>query len=514
MNFIKSVAGKLDDPMQNAKLDKINDRRVDQYDREIDELIRNQHHMYTAEEVAHLEQEVIDHCLNDYDKEAVPYIGRAVHENWREGGGDNLEVRKRMLLRELEKRRGRLGAAVTEVNNRTRAELEGYFQRIGQSEGIIQESLPTDFGTIVNHYSHLKNELAGAITAHHHQGYDHYDTFVHHQLGNALRDAQNRTVDSNRAKHHEREVDALAQSLSRLHTAEEAEDLERLVVDNTFRAWGEETAGGQNIDERREVLGNRLQEKRGIITNAVNETNARIRGHLDGYVAHINTAEEQIKATLPTEVEKIENHFNELRQQLEGLIVPTYNGGFDQFNVAVHNELQVAVDAHRERVTAENDRLRQQALEGYVAHINAYEEQIKGSFPTDAETINNHFNELRQQLQSVRSRRTLKPSRITSTNFDNSCNHRLLTISLVDTISSMMLSTMNYKLPLMLCESELQLRMNAFVKKLSLIYVQIPLLLLLRMFVLRFNKLQELPRKTLVTKTLPARSSHLMCWTD
>lgn len=400
MNFIKSVAGKLDDPMQNAKLDKINDRRVDQYDREIDELIHNQHHMYTPEEVAHLEQGVIDHCLNDYDKEAVPYIGRAVHENWREGGGENLEVRKRMLLRELEKRRGRLGAAVTEVNNRTRAELEGYFQRIGQSEGIIQESLPTDFGTIVNHYSHLKNELAGAITAHHHQGYDHYDTFVHHQLGNALRDAQNRTVDSNRAKHHEREVDALAQSLSRLHTAEEAEDLERLVVDNTFRAWGEETAGGLNIDDRREVLGNRLQEKRGIITNAVNETNARIRSHLDGYVAHINTAEEQIKATLPTEVEKIENHFNELRQQLEALIVPTYNGGFDQFNAAVHNELQLAVDAHRERVTAENDRLRQQALEGYVAHINAYEEQIKASFPTDSETIDNHFNELRQQLQS------------------------------------------------------------------------------------------------------------------
>jgi hypothetical protein len=118
---LRNVLGKVEGGAQILKLDKIVQRRVEQYDGEIDELILKLSGILFENEVMPMEQQVVERCLAKYDEEAVHFMGHALNPNWREGGGDNLEVRKRMLLRELEKKKFKLPHAVEQYNKVLRA---------------------------------------------------------------------------------------------------------------------------------------------------------------------------------------------------------------------------------------------------------------------------------------------------------------------------------------------------------------------------------------------------------
>jgi hypothetical protein len=142
MNFLKNVATAVGDAAEIGKLDKIVERRVNAFDRYVDECIKNLSVMHSEQEAAVMEMNIIGRCYNEYDSEACQFIGRPVNANWQEGGGDNLEVRKRMLKRQLEAKRGKLLEGIRAYNNTVRAQLNAYLTAIDQFGKQIREQLP------------------------------------------------------------------------------------------------------------------------------------------------------------------------------------------------------------------------------------------------------------------------------------------------------------------------------------------------------------------------------------
>jgi hypothetical protein len=156
---LKNVLGKVESGAQILKLEKIVQRRVEQYDREIDELILKLSGILFENEVVPMEKEVVERCLAKYDEEAVPFMGHALSANWREGGGDNLEVRKRMLLRELEKKKFKLPHAVEQHNKVLRADLRSYLEIADKFAEDTQAILPLPLEELRNHFFKLNQEL-------------------------------------------------------------------------------------------------------------------------------------------------------------------------------------------------------------------------------------------------------------------------------------------------------------------------------------------------------------------
>jgi regulator of replication initiation timing len=141
------------------KLNKIVESQMEEYDREIDELIQKLDRLLYENEVIHMEQQVVDNCLANYDEEAVPYMGHPVDPNWRAGGGDNLEVRKRMLLRELDKKRSRLSLAVEENNRRLRADLQRYLDAAHKFARETISILPLPLEELQRHFVTLDQQF-------------------------------------------------------------------------------------------------------------------------------------------------------------------------------------------------------------------------------------------------------------------------------------------------------------------------------------------------------------------
>ncbi len=148
MSFFNKIAKTVGDAAEIGKLDAIVERRVQQYDRETDQLTQEIRRILSEEEIKKMEQDIIDRCLLAYDKEAVPYMGRAVNADWLEGGGNNLEVRKRMLNRELQNRRGKLAGAMAGLRASTQLQLDSLVTNIRQAEQEIKATLPTDSPTM------------------------------------------------------------------------------------------------------------------------------------------------------------------------------------------------------------------------------------------------------------------------------------------------------------------------------------------------------------------------------
>ena len=114
MNLLKSVSKGIEKQIEIDKLELIIERRIKQYDKEVQEVIDTPNLYLTNEEILIREEEIINRCLEKYDGEACPYMKKQCEPTWRDGGGNNLEVRKRMLLRELNSRRGKLAAGLAQ----------------------------------------------------------------------------------------------------------------------------------------------------------------------------------------------------------------------------------------------------------------------------------------------------------------------------------------------------------------------------------------------------------------
>jgi hypothetical protein len=211
------LLGKVAKAADILKLDKIVERRVEQYDRRIGEIIEKLDRIYYENEVVAIEHEVMEICLAKYDEEAVPYIDRHLNSNWRGGGGGNLEVRKRMLLRELEKRRFKLFEAVEQKNKLLRDDLQRY---LDVTYGFIQDSLPLlplSLNELQTHFSllgKLLDALARETSANNNQlttypkGHLEFDFAVHGELvtemGKAFSSLITRNEELSRQLHRQR----------------------------------------------------------------------------------------------------------------------------------------------------------------------------------------------------------------------------------------------------------------------------------------------------------------------
>eukprot|EP01040_Poterioochromonas_malhamensis_P010675 gene10675-11628_t len=178
MSFFNKIAKTVGDAAEIGKLDAIVDRRVQQYDREINKLTEEIRRLPSEEEIKKMEQDVIDLCFLAYDKEAGAYMGRAVNADWKEGGGNNLEVRKRMLHRELENRRGKLAGAMAGLRASTQLQLDSLVSNIRLAEQEIKATLPTDTPTIEAGLSALRQKLSGLVGPNFPGGLVQFDALV------------------------------------------------------------------------------------------------------------------------------------------------------------------------------------------------------------------------------------------------------------------------------------------------------------------------------------------------
>lgn len=175
---VEHAAKTVEKAVDIGKLDAIVDRRVQQYDREINQKVQELRRLLSQEEIDNIELEIIDRCLLAYDSEAVPYVGRAVNADWMEGGGNTVEVRKRMLNRELQKRRGKLAASMGDLRASTQFQLDTIVVAIRQVEQEIKATLPTDLPTIERQFVALRQKLGGVVGPNFPGGLAQFDAIV------------------------------------------------------------------------------------------------------------------------------------------------------------------------------------------------------------------------------------------------------------------------------------------------------------------------------------------------
>jgi division protein CdvB (Snf7/Vps24/ESCRT-III family) len=102
--FLKSLAKAAGNAIDISHLDGIVEDLTKEFDRCMSELSNSS---IPLSEVSGKEEELIQRLLDDYDKR-LKKDGESVQPNWVEGGGSNNEVRKRMLNRNLQRKRGKV----------------------------------------------------------------------------------------------------------------------------------------------------------------------------------------------------------------------------------------------------------------------------------------------------------------------------------------------------------------------------------------------------------------------
>ncbi len=161
-------------PIELANLDKIVEELVKRFDDKLKVFIEEKNAPMTTEAAAHVEQRWIDELNNKYDEKAHKSTGDKVAANWKEGNGisyyprlhwlvteldvyatsgkENVDVRKRMLNREFDKRRGKVfqsfGGAFTEMLakiDRALAIAEEPNQAYFQFTRVIHAFSPVEF---------------------------------------------------------------------------------------------------------------------------------------------------------------------------------------------------------------------------------------------------------------------------------------------------------------------------------------------------------------------------------
>eukprot|EP01040_Poterioochromonas_malhamensis_P011717 gene11717-12787_t len=198
MSFFNKIVKSVEDATDIGKLDAIVERRVQQYEREIDKLTQDIRRLPSEEEIKKMEQDVIDLCFLAYDKEAGVYMGRAVNADWKEGGGNNLEVRKRMLNRELENRRGKLAGAMAGLRASTQLQFDSLVSNIRQEEHEIKATLPTDSSTIESQFNALRQKLGGLVGPNFPGGLAQFDALVNGAVEDQLSTLKEFILDENK----------------------------------------------------------------------------------------------------------------------------------------------------------------------------------------------------------------------------------------------------------------------------------------------------------------------------
>jgi hypothetical protein len=199
MSIFNRITSVVDNPAQIAKLQKIIDRRLEQYDIEINVIIDSCDRIRVSEEILEMEQTVIDRCLTDYDKEACPYMGREINSNWMEGGGDNLEVRKRVLYRELNSKRGKLATVLNQRFEKARSQYESYCIVIEHFETSTLSLLPMNPSSLETMIEeNLFQELDHSVrTNGYKQGFDQFNHFMNGSLWNIYSASRQRLINQN-----------------------------------------------------------------------------------------------------------------------------------------------------------------------------------------------------------------------------------------------------------------------------------------------------------------------------
>lgn len=189
MSFLGKLAKGIQETIEIEKLEKINERRVKQYEELIENIIngaKNKGSILNNDEAARFEQESIDICLKSYDEEACPYMGRAVNENWAEEGGNNLEIRKRMLNRELQKKRGHIVTVFGPMQQQIIADHELYIGAIRNYQQQVASALPLSPDELKDSFSDFHAKLDTIIRTKYSDGIEFFDRFVKGRLTTQL----------------------------------------------------------------------------------------------------------------------------------------------------------------------------------------------------------------------------------------------------------------------------------------------------------------------------------------
>eukprot|EP01040_Poterioochromonas_malhamensis_P011851 gene11851-12928_t len=198
-NAVTTAASAVNHTVQISKLDKIVERRVQDYESYVNDYTHNLAEINPEEKAKEAEEQFISRCLSNYDKEACEYMGRPVNDNWMEGGGDNLEVRKRMLNRQLQARRGQLVEAVSSFNKTATAQLEVYLVMIQNFERQLRYKLPCGDPILRNEYQTFMDQLDQQIILTFAGGYHGFNRMCNNALETAINEMKSRVALENNA---------------------------------------------------------------------------------------------------------------------------------------------------------------------------------------------------------------------------------------------------------------------------------------------------------------------------
>jgi hypothetical protein len=191
MNFLNKVAKGAQQGVEIAKLDAIVQRRVQEYENETTEIVNRAVVVLSAEEIKVKEDEIAARCMIGYDREACPYMGRPIQDTWKEGGGDNLEVRKRILSRKLEALRGSLLTQLETKFRDIQAKIllvKNFFQN---HESTLIVKLPLKEVDLYNEFSAVPDVLQPLILPH---TFQTLDTSTAGQLAEIRKAMENRVA--------------------------------------------------------------------------------------------------------------------------------------------------------------------------------------------------------------------------------------------------------------------------------------------------------------------------------
>lgn len=393
------------------KLQKIIDRRVDQFEREINHLIKGLDRLRTHEEVKAMEDEVIEHCLRDYDGEAVPFMGHPCNPNWRDGGGDNLEVRKRMLLRELEKKRGKLGNAVDKFNASLHQELNAFMEVISHFTHGTEQQLPLSSEELQHRVDALYRDLDQLARSHNYsEGYNAFDFKVKGELVQGITAAVTAVCQTNNELteklHRERlqvYLAALTQFQNDIRPTLPLKDEELQGQIDVFLVRLDELvsphypAGYNSFDN---LVGGELGLEIDNTFAELKQENAekvakQQRDRLLGYLESLRNFQLTLSSGLPLPADDLESQIATFQTDLSQLVSAQYPEGLEFFDGLVGGELLSEVKAVADRLRTVNGELK-----NVLEDLANFERETEASFPAREDELQSRLDQFHSRLHS------------------------------------------------------------------------------------------------------------------
>lgn len=111
MSFFKNIGSAISSASEKSDLDAINSKLLSECDSEMKTFIRDKESI-TLVEAETFERDLFERLNSEYDKKASKAVGRPVPATWNAGGQDNLEIRKRILNRSLDAKKGHIFSSI------------------------------------------------------------------------------------------------------------------------------------------------------------------------------------------------------------------------------------------------------------------------------------------------------------------------------------------------------------------------------------------------------------------